>query len=309
MLPLCDLADEVVGSYGIAVGRLPGTRGFGMETLTDSTVVVTGGASGIGLALARGFAAEGCRVVIADVEAAALDAALPFLPRESLAVRTDVSRIDDVEALATATLERFGSVDILCNNAGVSTFNLLQHQTLDDWRWVLDVNLWGVVHGVQTFVPIMRRQGRPAHVVNTASAAGLMSGLAYLGPYAVSKVGVVSLSETLRAELAAEGAPIGVSVLCPGFTNTNVMEAERNRPADLGTETRTEASQQFVDFIKGSFTTEEGKEPDDVAAQVIDAVHHDRFWVVSHAGVDAALEPRFAEILDACRGRGEIGAP
>jgi NAD(P)-dependent dehydrogenase (short-subunit alcohol dehydrogenase family) len=276
-----------------------------METLTDSTVVVTGGASGIGLALARRFAAEGCRVVIADIEEAALDAALPFLPRETLAVRTDVSRIDDVEGLAAATLERFGSVDIVCNNAGVSTFNLLKHQTLEDWRWVLDVNLWGVVHGVQTFVPIMRAQGTPAHVVNTASFAGLMSGIAYLGPYAVSKVGVVSLSETLRAELATEGVPIGVSVLCPGFTNTSVMESERNRPAHLGAEVRTDDAQQFLDFVKGSMTTDEGKEPDDVAVQVIDAVHHDRFWVISHGGVDAMIEPRFAEILDASRDGGK----
>jgi NAD(P)-dependent dehydrogenase (short-subunit alcohol dehydrogenase family) len=272
-----------------------------METLADATVVVTGGASGIGLALARAFAAAGGHIVVADIEAEALDAALPLLPPDTLAVRTDVSRIDDVEALASATLERFGSVDVVCNNAGVSTFNLLEHQTLDDWRWVLDVNLWGVVHGVQTFVPIMRRQGTPAHVVNTASFAGLMSGIAYLGPYAVSKVAVVSLSETLRAELAMEGVPIGVSVLCPGFTNTNVMEAERNRPAHLGAEARTDGAQQFVDFVKGSFTTDAGKEPNDVAAQVIDAVHHDRFWVVSHGGVDAMIEPRFAEILDASR--------
>jgi NAD(P)-dependent dehydrogenase (short-subunit alcohol dehydrogenase family) len=279
-----------------------------METLTDSTVVITGGASGIGLALARGFAAEGCRVVIADIEAPALDAALPFLPRGTLAVRTDVSRIDDVEALAAAALERFGSVDIVCNNAGVSTFNLLEDQTLDDWRWVLDVNLWGVVHGVQTFVPIMRRQGTPGHIVNTASFAGLMSGIAYLGPYAVSKVAVVSLSETLRAELAMEGASIGVSVLCPGFTNTNVMEGERNRPTHLGAEERTDASQGFVDFVKSNFTTDAGREPGDVAAQVIDAVHHDRFWVVSHEGVDAMIEPRMAEILDASRHGGQIGA-
>jgi len=279
-----------------------------METLTDATVVVTGGASGIGLALAQGFAAEGCRLVVADIEAAALDAALPFLPRETLAVRTDVSRIDDVEALAAATLERFGQVDIVCNNAGVSTFNLLEHQTLDDWRWVLDVNLWGVIHGVQTFVPIMRGQGTPAHVVNTASFAGLMSGIAHLGPYAVSKVGVVSLSETLRAELAMEGVPIGVSVLCPGFTNTNVMEGERNRPARLGVEQRSDTAQQFVDAVRSGFTTDAGKEPDDVAAQVVDAVRHDRFWVVSHGGVDAMIEPRFAEILDASRGAGRGGA-
>ena len=279
-----------------------------METLTDSTVVVTGGASGIGLALARAFAAEGAHLVIADIEADALDAALPLLPADTLAVRTDVSRIEDVDELAGATLERFGRVDVVCNNAGVSTFNLLEHQTLDDWRWVLDVNLWGVIHGVQTFVPIMRRQGTPGHVVNTASFAGLMSGIAYLGPYAVSKVAVVSLSETLRAELAMAGAPIGVSVLCPGFTNTNVMEGERNRPTELGDEARTADAQQFVDFVKSSFDTDEGKEPDDVAAQVIDAIHRDRFWVISHPGLDAMVGDRCAEMLDACRHGGEVGA-
>ena len=132
-----------------------------------------------------------------------------------------------------------------------------------------------------------------------------MSGIAYLGPYAVSKVGVVSLSETLRAELAMEGVPIGVSVLCPGFTNTNVMESERNRPSRLGAEQRTDDAQGFVDFVKGSMTTEDGKEPDAVAAQVVDAVHHDRFWVVSHPGVDAMIEPRFAAILDASREGGK----
>jgi NAD(P)-dependent dehydrogenase (short-subunit alcohol dehydrogenase family) len=278
-----------------------------METLAGTTVVVTGGASGIGLALARAFAAAGAHLVIADIEAAALDAALPLLPGDTLAVRTDVSRIEDVDALAGVTLERFGRVDVVCNNAGVSTFNLLEHQTLDDWRWVLGVNLWGVIHGVQTFVPIMRRQGTPAHVVNTASAAGLMSGISYLGPYAVSKVGVVSLSETLAAELATEGSPIGVSVLCPGFTNTNVMEGERNRPPELGAERRTEASQQFVQFIKDGFTTDDGAEPDAVAAHVLDAILHDRFWVVSHPGIDAMLEGRFERILDAARHAGEIG--
>ncbi len=278
-----------------------------METLAGTTVVVTGGASGIGLALARAFAAAGAHLVIADIEAAALDAALPLLPGDTLAVRTDVSRIEDVDALAGVTLERFGRVDVVCNNAGVSTFNLLEHQTLDDWRWVLGVNLWGVIHGVQTFVPIMRRQGTPAHVVNTASAAGLMSGISYLGPYAVSKVGVVSLSETLAAELATEGSPIGVSVLCPGFTNTNVMEGERNRPPELGAERRTDASQQFVQFIKDSFTTDDGAEPEAVAAQVLDAILHDRFWVVSHPGIDAMLEGRFERILEAARHAGEIG--
>jgi NAD(P)-dependent dehydrogenase (short-subunit alcohol dehydrogenase family) len=270
-----------------------------MESFTDSTVVVTGGASGIGLALARAFADAGSRIVIADVEVDALEAARAGLPGDTLAVRTDVSVPADVEALAAATVDRFGRVDVLCNNAGVSTFNLLEDQTLDDWHWVFDVNFWGVVHGVRTFVPIMRRQGTPGHVVNTASVAGLLSGVVYLGPYAASKVAVVSLSETLRAELALAGAPIGVSVLCPSATNTNVMESERNRPTERGSEARTEEADQFLQAIKAGFTGPSGLEPDAVAAQVLDAVRHDRFWVLTHADLRPALELRFASILDA----------
>jgi NAD(P)-dependent dehydrogenase (short-subunit alcohol dehydrogenase family) len=270
-----------------------------METLRDRVAVITGGASGIGLALARAFAAEGCHIVIADIEDGALATAAATLPDGTLAVRTDVSRADDVEALAAATLDRFGRVDIVCNNAGVSTFNTLAEQTIDDWRWVLGVNLWGVIHGVHTFVPIMRAQGTPGHVVNTASVAGLLSGIPYLGPYAVSKVGVVSISETLRTEMLMAGVPIGVSVLCPSGTNTNVMEAERNRPANTGTEQRTEDAEAWRLGIKGGFTGPDGKEPEEVAALVVDAVRADRFWVVSHGDLRAAFEQRFADILAA----------
>jgi NAD(P)-dependent dehydrogenase (short-subunit alcohol dehydrogenase family) len=270
-----------------------------MESFTDKTAVVTGGASGIGRALAHAFATAGARVVIADVEAEALEATCAELPAGTLAVRTDVSVAADVEALAAATLERFGTVDVVCNNAGVSTFNLLEHQTLDDWHWVFDVNFWGVVHGVRTFVPIMRAQGTPAHVVNTASVAGLLSGVVYLGPYAASKVAVVSLSETLRDELALTGASIGVSVLCPSGTNTNVMEAERNRPGDRGREARSEEADRCMQAIKAGFTGPEGLEPDAVAAKVLDAVRHDRFWVLSHSDLRPALERRFDGILDA----------
>ena len=169
-----------------------------MQTLTEQVAVVTGGASGIGLALARAFAAEGAHVVIADIEEGALKEAATLLPDDTLTVRTDVSKVEDVEALAAATLERFGRVDILVNNAGISTFNTIENQTLADWKWVLDVDLWGVIYGVHTFLPIMRKQATPAHIVNTSSVAGLLSGVPYIAPYAVAKVGVVSLSETLR---------------------------------------------------------------------------------------------------------------
>ena len=148
-----------------------------------------------------------------------------------------------VDRLAATTLERFGRVDVLCNNAGVSTFNLIRDQTLDDWRWVFDVNLWGVVHGLHSFLPIMRDQGTPAHIVNTASIAGLLSGVAFIGPYCATKVAVVSISETLAQELAIEQLPIGVSVLCPSSVDTRVMESERGRPAERGVEHRTEMAE------------------------------------------------------------------
>ena len=270
-----------------------------MQTLTDQVAVVTGGASGIGLALARAFAAEGCRVVIADIEDAALKEALTLLPKDTLAVRTDVSKVADVEALAAATLERFGQVDIVCNNAGISTFNTIENQTLEDWRWVLDVDLWGVIYGVHTFLPILQRQGTPGHIVNTSSVAGLLSGVPYIAPYAVAKVGVVSISETLRAELAMAGSQVGVSVLCPSGTNTSVMEAERNRPPEAGIEQRTPDAEQMRLMIRSGFTGPDGKEPDEVASMVVDAIKHDRFWVISHNDLKSMIEGRFEEIRGA----------
>ena len=170
--------------------------------------VVTGGASGIGRALAERFAAEGSAIVVADLDAAEAEVvAAGSAPTggEAEAVAVDVSDAAAVDRLAAATLERFGRVDVLCNNAGVSTFNLFRDQTLDDWRWVVGVNFWGVVHGLQTFVPIMREQGTPGHIVNTASIAGLVSGVAFIGPYCATKVAVVSISETLAQELRDRG--------------------------------------------------------------------------------------------------------
>jgi NAD(P)-dependent dehydrogenase (short-subunit alcohol dehydrogenase family) len=270
-----------------------------MQNLTDQVAVITGGASGIGLALARAFAAEGCRLVIADIEETALEKAAALLPPDTLTVRTDVSKAADVEALANATLERFGRVDILCNNAGISTFNTIENQTLEDWKWVLDVDLWGVIHGVHTFLPIMKKQGTPAHIINTASVAGLLSGVPYIAPYAVAKVGVVSISESLQAELQMSGSPIQVSVLCPSGVNTSVLEAERNRPSESGTETRTPDAEQMRLYIRGGFTGPDGKEPEEIAAMVVDAVKSDRFWIITHNDLRSTIEGRVAGMLDA----------
>ena len=161
---------------------------------------------------------------------------------------------------------------MLCNNAGVSTFNLLRDQTLDDWRWVFGVNLWGVVHGLQSFVPIMRSQGTPGHIVNTASIAGLLSGVSFIGPYSATKVAVVSISETLAQELAVDQSPIGVSVLCPSSVDTRVMESERGRPAELGVEHRTEVAESVRLAIRASFTGPTGLTPAAVAVRTLDAI-------------------------------------
>ncbi len=276
------------------------------ETQQDDVIgpgrvaVVTGAASGIGRALAETFAAEGSAVVVADLDAAEAEvvaAGIRANGGDALAVTVDVSDAAAVEQLAATTLERFGRVDVLCNNAGVSTFNLFRDQTLDDWKWVVGVNFWGVVHGVQTFVPIMREQGTPAHIVNTASIAGLVSGVAFIGPYCATKVAVVSISETLAQELAIEESPIGVSVLCPSSVDTKVMESERGRPADLGVEQRTEMAESVRLMIRDGFTGPTGLPPARVAARVLDAIRNREFWILTHNDLAASVETRFDGIL------------
>ncbi|HEX4865471.1 MAG TPA: SDR family NAD(P)-dependent oxidoreductase [Acidimicrobiales bacterium] len=262
--------------------------------------VVTGGASGIGRALAELLGAEGSAVVVADLDADGAETVTTGI-RDSggtaVAAQVDVSDPKSVEALASETNARFGAVDLLCNNAGVSTFNLIQDQTLEDWKWVLSVNLWGVIHGIHSFVPIMREQGRPAHIVNTASVAGLLSGVPFIGPYSATKVAVVSISETLSQEFAIAGLPIGVSVLCPSATETRVMESERVRPAALGTETRTEMAEAVRVAIRDSFTGPDGQRPSQVARRVIEAVRAGEFWIITHPSERQLVETRFAGIL------------
>ena len=267
-----------------------------MDLRTGSVVVVTGAASGIGAALARAFSAAGCAVVLADVEAAALEQVASSLDGPVHTVITDVCHAAAVERLADAAFDRFGAVHVLCNNAGVSTFNPLSAQGLDDWRWVLGVNLWGVVHGVHTFLPRLLAQGQPAHIVNTSSLAGIVSGLPELGPYNVSKVGVVAISETLRIELAMAGAPIAVSVLCPGSTETRILESERNRPPALGQETRLPEGEAFREAVRASFRSPGARTPDQVAAQVLEAVRAGDFWIVTSGEMNDLVRNRGREI-------------
>ena len=264
--------------------------------------VVTGAGSGIGRALAEALAAAGSAVVVADIDRDAGEAVAAGIRSgggRADAVVVDVADAGSVEGLADAAVAGHGRVDVLCNNAGVSTFNLIADQTLEDWRWVLSVNLWGVIHGVHAFLPVFRRQGTPAHIVNTASIAGLLSGVAFIGPYSATKVAVVSISETLVKEFAIAQLPIGVSVLCPSSVDTRVMESERSRPPALGVEHRTELAEAVRLGIRDSFTGPTGLTPAHVAQRVMDAIREDRFWIVTHPGERPQVEERFAAALAA----------
>jgi NAD(P)-dependent dehydrogenase (short-subunit alcohol dehydrogenase family) len=264
--------------------------------------VVTGAGSGIGRALAEALADAGSSVVVADVDGGAAEAVASGIRArggQADAAVVDVADAASVEDLAASAVAHHGRVDVLCNNAGVSTFNLIADQTLDDWRWVVSVNLWGVIHGLHSFVPILRRQGTPAHIVNTASIAGLLSGVAFIGPYSATKVAVVSISETLVKEFAIAQLPIGVSVLCPSSVDTRVMESERSRPSALGTEQRTELAESVRLAIRDSFTGPTGLTPAQVAGRVLDAIRADRFWIVTHPGERPSVEERFTAALEA----------
>jgi NAD(P)-dependent dehydrogenase (short-subunit alcohol dehydrogenase family) len=249
-----------------------------VELKPGQVAVVTGASSGIGLALAERLAQSGLRVVLADVDEPGLAAAADQISRhgvETLTVPTDVSDEGAVQALAAATLERFGATHVLCNNAGVATRADPWLGPLSAWRWVLGVNLWGVIHGVRAFLPTLIAQGE-GHIVNTASMAGLSPGF---GPsYDASKHAVVAITEDLYGMLALLGLPIGVSVLCPGWVRTNIMDADRNWPAALGETPQPGMASAIVEpHVRRAI--DEGVTPAAVADQVADAISTGRYWV------------------------------
>ncbi len=265
-----------------------------MRDLRGKVAVVTGAASGIGLALARRLGREPMRVVLADVEAEALERAHRLLAGEGIEVAsrvTDVSDAADVEALAAFTLERFGGVHVVCNNAGVSGGGLTWEVPLSVWHWVLDVNLFGVVHGVRAFLPRLLEQDE-GHVVNTASVAGLLVAPG-MSPYTASKHAVVGVSESLHQELALLGSAVRVSVLCPGFVRTRIAEARRNWLARYGPAPAVEPRpEDEAARRRGEEAIASGLDPEAVAEAVRSAILEERLWVLTHPEFGEAVIER-----------------
>ncbi len=268
-----------------------------MRDFTGKTVFVTGGASGIGLALARAFAKAGMNVMLADVEREALDSAVKSLreltPKVD-GVWCDVADPDSVERAAGATFAKFGNVHILCNNAGVAGGGGIDTISVDNWRWVIDVNLMGVVHGIRSFLPHLRGHGEGGHIVNTASMAGMNGGLGF-SPYAASKFAVVAMSEGLRTQLEPDG--IGISVLCPHFVRTGIGNSGRNRPTRYGTVPVLDpASRAGALVAEISRQIEAGLDPAAVAAPVLEAIRANELYVFTHPNMRVEVDERFAAI-------------
>lgn len=272
-----------------------------MEQLEGKVAVVTGAASGIGLAMARRFAAERMKLVLLDIEEVSLAAAESELREagaEVLAIRTDVARSEELESAAEVARGAFGLAHVICNNAGVGgTGGPMWKLTEADWQWTLSVNLWSVIHGIRLFVAPLIESGEEGHVVNTASMAGLTSS-PFMGPYTATKHAVVSISEVLAKELELVGSRVGVSVLCPGFVRTQIASSERNR-TDLGG--------RLPDATGGAGATmaravhqlvESGQPPERIADAVLAAVRERRFYVLTHPEMKPAIGHRMRDILE-----------
>ena len=269
-----------------------------MKELKGKTAVITGAASGIGLAFAHRFGAEGMNLMLADIEAGPLSVAATDLEAKGYPVASfefDVRELAQVQALEAATIERFGNVHLLCNNAGVGGGGPIASglDDLERWKWTIDINLWGVIYGCKVFLPAMVEHGEPAHVVNTASMAGHVS-TPFMGAYNVSKYGVVALSETLTREMQLATTSVGVSVLCPAFVQTQIANSARNLPEALHAEptAESEAMRAIIDdLIAGGIETKV------VADAVHDAVVNDNFWVLTHPDSNVEITNRANDIV------------
>jgi NAD(P)-dependent dehydrogenase (short-subunit alcohol dehydrogenase family) len=270
-----------------------------MDDFGGKVAVITGAASGIGLGLARTAAREGMRVVMADIEAPALEAAsveVTALGAETLAVTTDVSDAASVDSLAAAAFDTFGGAHLVCLNAGVFQAGVSWKRTEADWEWVLGVNLWGPIHGVRTFVPRLIEQGDPAHVVITSSMAGMLT-VAYSGPYVVSKFAAAALAECVAHDLRAEGAGhVGVSCLVPGSVDTRIAWSERNR-ADEPPSEATAPDHVFVAEALREMTSTQGRPPDEAAEMMFAGVRAGDFWIPTTESYEDLLRPRYDAVL------------
>ncbi len=254
------------------------------------TAVVTGGASGLGKGIAKQLIDEGMQVVIGDIEESALQRTAAEIG--AVGIRTDVSDFASVRSLAEQVRRRFGTAHVVCNNAGIGSMGRIADLTIEDWRWMIGVNLWGVIHGVQAFLPMLRANPDGGHIVNTASIGGFVT-MPGLGAYAVTKHGIVALTETLAQELAEDGSKVGVTALCPGPVRTNIKTSSRNRPASLGP-----GALRDIDLEQTEFgASVRWIEPEEVGRIVVAAIRRGDLYAFTHPEQLGAVEERLKSIV------------
>lgn len=262
----------------------------GLANLEGRVAVVTGGASGIGRGMAEELLACGVKVVIADIETQAVQRTAAEIG--AVGIVTDVSKIESMQTLAAETLRRFGKVDIVCNNAGVGPLAKFESMTIDDWKWMIDVNLWGVIHGMHVFLPHLIANKDGGHIVNTASQAGLAAYPA-VGAYVATKFAMVGLSETLALELARDHPSVGVSILCPGPVHTNIYQSQRSRPATI--------KSGFRDIEANSIVPSNARwlQPRDVGRLVAASIRDGRLYIITHPEMFDTIRARLEAITAA----------
>lgn len=269
-----------------------------MKDFEGRVAVITGGASGIGLGMARSFATRGMKLVLADLDDAALKSALKEFGDAGVEVvgrRCDVSKLDEVEALGELATTTFGSVNVLCNNAGVGIPTSARKMKLADWKWIIDVDLWGPIYGINVFLPLIEEAGE-GHVNSTSSMAGLISSQ-MMGAYNVAKHGVVALMAATERELRAKKSPITTSVLCPGPINTNISKnSVEFRPGEVKPKADGARSSKMADSIQASL--EAGMQPDEVGELVVDAIENDKFWILTHPWWAKGVQRQLDALVD-----------
>jgi NAD(P)-dependent dehydrogenase (short-subunit alcohol dehydrogenase family) len=277
-----------------------------MKDFKDKVAVITGAASGIGRGIANRAVKEGMKVVLADIEEKALIQAEKELKSSGatlLSVVTDVSKAEDIEELAKETLDNFGEIHLLCNNAGIGPYGVTWECSLSDWKWIMDVNLWGIIHGIRTFIPIMLKQDTECHIVNTASLSGLMANEIGQGMYIVTKYGVVGLTEIISKELSLLKSKIKVHALCPGMVKTRIIDCERNRPAELCNDITERINHPELEQIWEAMygLAEAGESPDKVGDIVFEAIKEDVFYILTDTKLyyRRMIQTRNEEIMEA----------